>query len=271
MLTFAKKCHFQKSYFNFIFMKKLLFLLTFFSFVIATNAQELSYGFLIGGNLSTMKIGTELSLNSDVDNCRKPLMLGFKEGLFLEYSFLDFLGVQAELSFSELGYRLKLDSETNSEVSAGQMTFHRTISSQGDGKTVINDISLSLLLKCYLFNRHLSVDLGVQPDWVLSTYREESLVKKETITYEGEVMSQTTIETNDASSVQFNSRNLSIIGGATYYINEKLFVSARYMFGMKDNFVKEVGYLKGDEYIIENIDQLSRNRVVQLTLGLRFK
>lgn len=281
-------------------MKRFLLLVTFISAITLSQAQKLHYGFHAGTNLSTMKIGNELYLNSDYENCRKPFLVGFSEGLFVEYTPFKFLGFQGEISFAEYGYRLKIQRETNDvthyEGDFKGMSQSKTTISNGNGNTTINSINISLLLKFYLAKQHLSIDIGAQPNWVISTYRKENLTITEssTTTFNGELLEQKTETKNEniAESVPFNSSSFSLIGGMTYYINPKIFVSARYIFGLKDVFTKKVLHLQevprldnegnpvigGDgEPVIDFVpyeevtDQLSKHRVIQLTLGLRFK
>lgn len=252
-------------------MKRLILLTALTLLLSSTNAQKLHYGFFMGTNISTMKLGTELYLNNDYDNCNKSFSLGFREGVFVEYSFLNFLGIQGEFSFGEYGYRMNLHNKTTDEILYNGMTIYETTISEGEGKTILNSISFSLSVKFYLLKQRLAIDFGAQPNWVLSAYRKESLILDKTITLDNEVIGQERSEKNIANSIPFNPDNISIIGGATYYINTKMFVSARYMFGLRDNFIKEVGYLEGKEYTTKNIKQLSKDRVIQVTLGFRFR
>lgn len=247
-------------------MKRILLLAVFVLTLTSADAQKLHYGFFAGTNLSTMELETALYLNTDSDNCKTPFLVGFREGLFVEYSFLNFLGIQGEVSFGEYGYRMKL-SDTKELPVDGEMFYTNY---EGSGKTVINDISVSLLLKFYLFKQHLSIDLGTQPSWTLSAYRKESLLTTVTNS-DGVILGQEPPTEYDGAVEYFNKENFSVIGGATYYINPKIFVSARYMFGLKDVLTKSAGYVEGKDYVVRNIDQKSRHRVIQLAFGFRFR
>lgn len=248
-------------------MKKFLLLATLVSFVMITKAQDFHYGIFAGASLNNMKIATDLYLGSDIDNCRKQMTVGFQFGSFAEYSFNKHLGIQAELSYSQYGYRLDLEQETTMDLEdLGSMT--TTV--LGNGRTSTKNINLVLMFKYYMLNKHLAIDLGVQPNWITSVMRHEE--GSTSITFNGEVMSEESTDTTFhlKRGTEFHPFNFSIIGGATYYINKNIFVSARYIFGLKDIFIKEVGYIRDEDYVIESIDQLSKNRVIQLSLGWRF-
>lgn len=252
-------------------MKKTLFLAAFIFSLTLAQAQKLHYGYLAGANLNRMKLDTELYLNCDYDNCKRPFALGFREGIFVEYTFLDFLGIQGEVSFNEYGYRLKINNETSREYPIEEgMTIVETSISEGRGKTIMNDISVSLLLKFYLCKQRFSIDLGAQPSWTLSAYREEEVSVTTAVSLDGVELGRETTNSEFSNSIPFAPYNFSVIGGASYYINKNIFVSARYMFGLEDIFSKEAGYIVDEEYIIKTIPQESKNRVIQLSLGLRF-
>lgn len=248
-------------------MKKFLLLLTFISFVMMTKAQKFHYGIFAGANLNNMKIATDLYLGSDIDNCKKQMTVGFQGGGFAEYSFNKYIGIQAEFRGSQSGYRLNLENEETLDLEElGSMT--TTI--LGKGKTTIKSLNLALLFKCYLLNQHLAIDLGVQPNWIksISRYEEGST----SVTFNGEVMSEESTDTTFhlKRGTDFHPFNFSIIGGATYYINKNIFVSARYIYGLKDIFIKEVGYIIDGDYVIESLDQISKDRIIQFSLGWRF-
>ena len=249
-------------------MKRLLSLAAFISLFTIAYSQEFHYGVFAGTNLSTMKIGNELYLCSDVDNCKKQMTVGFHGGAFAEYSFNKYLGVQAEFSYSQYGYRLKIDKEDSYALGEmGSMVTHVT----GKGGSRIDNINLSLLFKCYLFNKRVAIDFGVQPNWALSARRQEEIIT--TVSLNDEVMNEEVIDTtfNLKKGSEFHPFNFSVVGGATYYINENIFLSARYIFGLKDIFMREVGYFTDDnKYYTEIQNQISKNRVIQIALGWRF-
>ena len=117
---------------------------------------------------------------------------------------------------------------------------------------VVNDISLSLMLKWYVLNKRLAIDLGVQPNFVcnvrsveLSSFGIDSL----NVNIQHEVISDTTYLMK--KDVEYLPFTLSVIGGMTYYFNDMFLMSVRYSFGLTDLFVKEVGYL---DALLESIE-----------------
>lgn len=249
--------------FNLNMMKKILLFFICVTFIKIVNAQEFHYGLFAGANLNTMKIGSDL-YSGGIDNTDKLMTIGFRGGAFAEYSFNKNVGVQSELSFSQSGYRI-INENINE---AGNERFIYT----NKQERIINDISLDLIFKWYLFNQRLAIDLGVQPSLTCSVRNvsEQSFSRDSlNINMSKQVLSETT--TLMKRNEEYRSFNLSVIGGASYYIKKNVFVSARYIFGMTDIFTKEVGkFNENNEYIIERKNQLSRKRSLQLCLGWRF-
>lgn len=245
-------------------MKRFIFIVFLVSSFFIGSAQEFRYGIIGGVNLNTMKLANDLYINSDMENTEKLMVLGFNIGGFGEYSFNKHIGVQANLYYSQYGYRLI--NEYKYPMGANEYVF------TDKEERVVNDISLSLMLKWYVLNKRLAIDLGVQPNFVcnvrsveLSSFGIDSL----NVNIQHEVISDTTYLMK--KDVEYLPFTLSVIGGMTYYFNDMFLMSVRYSFGLTDLFVKEVGYLDdNDNYYVDRIKQLSRDRVIQIGFGIRF-
>ncbi len=227
------------------------------------NSQDFHYGLYAGANINTMKIANDLYINSNVDDTEKLMSLGFRAGFFGEYSFNDYFGVEMDLSFSQHGYRLMNEFEfygDNSQI---------TLSTKEEKMS--NDISLALMFKYYTLNKKLSIDLGVQPAYtfMVRSFASETLKQDSlNVNFSSNLLVDTVLVLDKST---YNPFNLSVTGGVTCYFSENVFMTIRYMFGLTDLFVKEVG--KFDEegcYYTERVNLLSRNRVLQLGLGWRF-
>lgn len=248
-------------------MKKIFFLLVFVLTLTLVRSQEFHYGVVAGANLATMKVGSESYIGNDVDNTIKRMSLGFRCGAFAEYSFAENIGLYAELGFSQYGYRMSLDNETAYDIDGGNTMINKV---DAEERTRFNDMSLSLMLKWYMFDKHLSVDLGVQPSLTASVKCSER--GGSSVIYNGEEMNSDSYDrTYNLRKNEYRPFNFSVVGGMTYSFCKNVFVSARYMFGLTDIFVKEVGrFDDSGEYFIEAENQLSKNRVIQIGLGWKF-
>lgn len=227
------------------------------------NSQDFHYGLYAGVNVNTMKITNDLYVSSDVGNTEKLMSLGFRAGLFGEYSFNDSFGIEVDMSFSQHGYRLMNEFEfygDNSKI---------TLSNKEEKMS--NDISLALMFKYYTLKKKLSIDLGIQPAYtfMVKSFASEMLIQDSlNVNFSSNSLGDTVFVMDKST---YNPFNLSMVGGVTCYFSENVFMTVRYMFGLTDLFVKEVGKFDEDGcYHTEPVNQLSRNRVIQLGLGWRF-
>lgn len=244
-------------------MKKYIYLILFLTIVKISASQEFHYGLYAGANINTMKIANDLYINSDSDKTEKLMALGFRGGLFAEYSFNEHIGIQADLSFSQYGYRLINEMEFYGDNT--KITF------SNKEERMTNDISLALMFKYYILDKKISFDLGLQPSYTAAVrvFTSERLTQDSlNVNFSSNSLTDTIFRMDKSS---YRPLNLSVIGGLTCYISKNVFFTMRYMFGMTDLFVKEVGRFDEEgNYSIEKINQLSRNRVIQLGLGWRF-
>lgn len=252
-------------------MKKFLLLTAFISLFSLAQAQEFHYGVFLGANLNTMKIDNNLLIGSNPDFCKKQMTTGFNGSAFAEYVFGEHIGVQAELGFAQYGYSLKLDNEASFPMEdVGTVTTKEF----GEEKTTLNSINLALMFKCYFFDQHLAIDLGVQPNWACSVSRHDEIYTS--VALDGQILDETSIDTTMKldRSTSFHPFNFSAIAGATYNINKNFFVSARYIHGFMNTFFKdeEAGYFENGEYVIKTVrtEYLSKRRSIQLAIGWRF-
>lgn len=244
-------------------MRKYIYLVLFLTIVKFSVSQEFHYGLYAGANINTMKIANDLYINSNFDKTEKLMTLGFRGGVFAEYSFNEHIGIQADLSFSQYGYRLINEMEFYGDNT--KITF------TNKEERMVDDISLALMFKYYILNKRLSFDLGVQPSYTASVrvFTSELLAQDSlNVNFSSQSLTDSTFRMDKS---KYNPVTLSVMGGVTCYINKNVFFTMRYMFGLTDLFVKEVGRFDEEgKYYIDKVNQLSRNRVIQLGLGWRF-
>lgn len=247
-----------------VFMRRFLLLSILFSLFFVVRSQDFRYGFFAGANLNTMKLADELYIHNDKENTDKLISLGFRAGFFGEYSINKHLGIQADLSFSQYGYRLINELEFIGENNS--IIYDKKI------ERMSNDISLALMFKFYLLDKRVAIDIGLQPSYTcdMREFDEEKLmIDSLHVNFSTTILSDSIIHMK--KDANYNAFNLSAIGGITCMLSDHFFFNARYVFGLTDIFVEEVVRFDDyDTYYTEAVNQLSRNRVVQLGFGWKF-
>ena len=204
-------------------MKKVLLLAA--CVVMASGAfAQFSWGIKGGLNISSL---TEVPSNQ--------MKTGIYVGAFAEYQFNDFIAIQPEVVYSRQGVAYDIVKENN-------VTERNRIRA--------NYINIPILAKVYLLD-NLSLDLGPQIGFVLTA---KDFYKS--------------VDTNDGRDVtnfksqmdknNYNVVDFSIAMGATYKLNENIFVSARYGLGITNFFNKDKTGVNG------------KNSVIQLGMGFAF-
>lgn len=243
-------------------MKKILLILLFVSLFSQISAQEFRFGIFGGVNVNTMELSPDCYINNDIESTEKLMSLGFRGGFSAEYIFGEHLGLQTDLFYAQYGYRLineiKFVGE-NSKIVLGNKE-----------ERVTHDISLSLMLKYYLFDQKIALDLGVMPSctYMVRAFTEETLsIDSMNVNFSCNTLTDSTYIIGRDEG--YNMLSLSAIGGLTYYVSDNVYFSMRYVYGLTDLFFNNVGE-KRRYNNNEKTDVLSRNRVIQLGLGLRF-
>ena len=217
-------------------MNKKLALLVCFLTVLGIRIQAQEYtpivGFYIGGNFHNVGITKALYYDDsepialtnpetnavtgymyrEIKNPSVSVGAGLVVGAFYEYMFNDFLGVQAELLGCKNGYHI------SGNVTQPNTSDTTTYKYYGNVKAI--SIDLACLLKIHLIEDRLNIDLGVQPSYCLRLTKETKIDQHQS------VISYTTDE--------YSPFNCSAIIGATVFVYDNIFVSARYNFGFID-------------------------------------
>ncbi|MDR2651691.1 MAG: PorT family protein [Prevotellaceae bacterium] len=137
--------------------------------------------------------------------------IGLQAGVFAEFFISNRLGLQPELHYSMQGGK------------------------DDDGTEKFDYVNLPIILKIYVLKRDLSIDVGVQPGYLLSAKRVG--------TYAGDYYDRLD-----------NKLDVAIALGASYKFAERFHVGLRYNYGT-------IKYAKSIEH---------RNLVSQLFVGVRF-
>lgn len=206
-----------------LIMKKVLLLAA--CVVMATGAfAQFSWGIKGGLNVSSL---TDVPTNQ--------MKTGIYVGAFAEYKFNDFIAIQPEVVYSRQGVAYGIVKEGDSKLR---------------NRVRANYINIPVLARLYLLD-NLTLDLGPQIGFVL-TAKDFS---KGVDTSDGRdvVNAKSRLDKNSYNVVDF-----SIAMGATYNLNENLFVSARYGLGITNFFDKDLTGIKG------------KNSVIQLGMGFVF-
>lgn len=211
-------------------MKKItiLFLCAFFTF---SFAQEINYGFKLGGNLSNLR-GDYPTINDPEVSLSNKNKVGFHVGAFLEYEINDRFSVQPEFLLSTQGNVVEVVEAYFDDVSNQN---ERITNSQTTNLTYLN---LPIMLK-YHITEKFDVELGPQIGFVVgaksklgyedANFPEDNesitinLLQDGTYNYLGE-----TLEIRSS----INRLDYGINLGASYDLTEKIFVQARYYLGL---------------------------------------
>ncbi len=228
-------------------MKKyLLFFAIIFIVCQGIKAQEFHYGIIAGPTFNRMTLDTEYHINLDKE--RNPLYLGFKIGVFGENKF-NIFGMQYELSYDQLGSRVQWDEEilNTSIMQTKEFFFQR--------------ISLDILGKLYILNDYLSIDLGVEPSYIISAMKHEDI----TIDNRSD-KNKTTLKKGD----DYSPFNIAVGGGICTYISQNITLSLRYMLELTNTLQKETISITDTGIVNNTIKTLSKNRTFYIMLGWRF-
>ncbi|UYW01484.1 PorT family protein [Flavobacterium agricola] len=194
-----------------------------------TSKSEFTIGLKGGYNLSKLSDVSHLSL-------KNKSLSGFHAGAFVELPITKGISLQPELLYSTQGSRVEATNADGSSVD------------KYDSR--INYITLPVLVKVYLTQR-LSVEAGPQFALLTQAHADGNTYKIDDVS---ENVNINKFKHNIKDQVENFDFDLAV--GASYKLPLNLFVSARYVWGVKD--------------IAKNSDSKSKNQLFQLSAGLRF-
>lgn len=186
-------------------MKKFLLLILHLLIGINLNAQENIFGIRTGIGRSTLKMDYA---GSDSDFVSKG-KLSFYLAAFAEHKIARNFALQGEVSISSTG---------------GRNTFYDDEGSKNTNAITLGKLSIPLMLKYYC-NQRFSINGGVIPSFILETISENRNNGKLFSTLLGDSIDIK----NDVKVFELNP-----FLGVEFHISRKIFLDARYIFGIYD-------------------------------------
>lgn len=242
-------------------MKKIIILTIFTMLCTISKAQEINYGFKVGGNLSNLSGDYPDDPDPEISSDNKSI-LGVNLGFFLEYGLSRNFSVQPELLVSTQGGKLETKEEYFSNLTN---EVERASLTQTTNLTYIN---LPVMFK-YHINDKIDIEFGPQIGYAISAkadldYEDQNYPEdNESITLDllsdgSDTFLGQRIEWKES----FNRLDYGINLGVSYDFTYKLFAQARYYYGLStidDNSTFGVDYNSWD----------LKNSVIQLSLGYK--
>lgn len=289
-------------------MKKIfqIFILTLISY---TAQAQLQYGFKTGLNFNQiqsddLRAGEELDSNT-----------GFHIGAIFGYGFTDLMGVRGELLYSIKGGRVRYDGEGVFPVQADNGQNFIIVGNRRSTQRITNsyiEIPVTFYAKPLEW---LEVSLGAQAGFLVTSTSAGQLIINGETTVNGQTFNVDEFDfdlTNDYRKDNFddvlnpgqvveiageeaslpstvgayyeypedlgnlyNPLDLSLVAGASFFINKGLFISSRLNYGLSDITNNEADLVNGlneaDNTIVPEIrSDEDNNFAVQISVGFIF-
>lgn len=196
-------------------MKKLLLVASIVLMGVGVNAQEFRFGPKAGFAMSTMKIDEK---QDDLSARKMSAKYTFYIGGMAEYKINDNFGLQAEVLYSPLGAKEKIDGINAGVVFVGEQT-----------KVELGTILVPVSAK-YFFTENISVAAGANFGVIL-TAKQKTVVGSDfvSIDVEGEDGSGEVDIKKDIKKL-----NIAPFVGVEYMLENGLFFDARYSLGVSN-------------------------------------
>lgn len=196
-------------------MKKLLLVASIVLMGVGVNAQEFRFGPKAGFAMSTMKIDEK---QDDLGARKMSPKYTFYVGGMAEYKINDNFGLQAEVLYSPLGAKEKIDGVNAGVVFVGEQT-----------KVELGTILVPVSAK-YFFTENISVAAGANFGVIL-TAKQKTVVGSDfiSIDVEGEEGSGEVDIKKDIKKL-----NIAPFVGVEYMLENGLFFDARYSLGVSN-------------------------------------
>lgn len=196
-------------------MKKLLLIASVVLMGVGVNAQEFRFGPKAGFAMSTMKIDDK---QDDLGARKMSPKYTFYVGGMAEYKINDNFGLQAEVLYSPLGAKEKIDGVNAGVVFVGEQT-----------KVELGTILVPVSAK-YFFTENISVAAGANFGVIL-TAKQKTVVGSDFISID--------VEGEDGSGEvdikkDIKKLNIAPFVGVEYMLENGLFFDARYSLGVSN-------------------------------------
>ena len=181
-------------------MKKIILTIALFISVITISSAQFTIGPKAGLNLSKEYYGEKI-VDEDIN-----FNPGVNAGLFGKYMLNDIFGIQAELLYSQQGFK--------SNISL--MDYDGILISMGY-KNLSHYLNIPLVFKYYPLKRFY-IEAGPQVGFCFSSNISPS------------------DRGDNAPNVDYNAINFSLVGGLGVYLSDRLSLNARYNHGLTHTF-----------------------------------
>ena len=254
-------------------MKKLLLLI---AIIAGTSlfAQDLSYGLKAG-----LAYGGGKTTDADYNSLFKPTV-AFTIGAFAEFKFSDQFAVRPELNFLQTSFK---GTAENVNVNYFETLLGGPFAVNNEKTGSRSYLNIPVLLEYYVMDG-LSINAGPYISFLMSAKNDgKFLAYVPTDAYEqafialgydldGELNDWVTLSVSDNEDVkdEYKSTDIGLALGATYNLENGMFVDVRYNLGFNDqnDDPDAVGTASGDLY--GQADYAIHNRIAQFTIGYRF-
>ena len=230
-------------------MKKLLLLI---AIIAGTSlfAQELtSYGVKAG-----LAYGGGKTTDADYNSLFKPTV-AFTIGAFAEFKFSDQFGVRPELNFLQTKFK-----GTGEDVQFNELFGGLKVNNEINGTR--NYLNIPVLVEYYVMDE-LSINAGPYVSFLMSAKDDGKFTL-----YHPLLGEQVAVSDNEDVKDNYKSTDFGLALGATYNLDNGLFIDARYNLGLNDQDAKTKGTTSGSG--LGQADYAIHNRIAQFTLGYRF-
>lgn len=248
----------------------LICLLAVFGLRIQAQMEQFAVGFYLGGNVHNMSIGEEFYYDDErpipikdeamnvvdytylkINNPSESAYFGPNIGGFFEYRFNDYFGVQVDLMFNRTGYYISGNVDQPNITDTTNFNYKATVKA--------TNLNIGATAKLHLLDDHLSVDLGIVPDFCFKLSKDiDRGTQKSSISY---------------TSKEYNVVGCGVLFGISGYFAEVFYIGLHYNLGFTNVLKTKTPYLnEASQEVAYNYENApSKSSSLQLTIGMRFK
>ena len=291
-------------------IQRLLFLLLVLVSTLSVSAQDkkIGYGFRAGLSYSKFSGPSEIGPNGeDLESFSNDK--GFHIGASFSYKFTDLVGVRAEFMYSQRGSNINYDGPSYYVV--GRDLFPYTLKGTRQQKLNVNNTFIDIPVMLYYKFGKLEIFGGLNTGFLIGSTGAGSVriedVTNGTLTPDpflgltldynfkkdkagGASVERTTLYVNglpfsepsslgayyefdERDKMQYKTLDFGLVGGASLYFNEGLFVSWRYIYGLGDvdrnDYDISLQTLNSDNTHVHRADN-NRSLSMQFSVGFSF-
>ena len=291
-------------------MRHFLLLILPLTFSLSLSAQEFSGGFRAGLNFISFSGDQEMSSVSDATYETFNRTTGFHVGATFALAFTDLVGIKADLMYSQKGGEIRYEGPSYFYLYANQDDLEGSVifgdrNSEYDVVNSFIDIPLTAyyrlgpleieggLSAAFMVNSRVSGGatyntntFGLDNDIVFNVdgnYFQDRAGGGGVISRSSTPLPRTDVFPPDVISAYYNSNSdeklyrrldFAAVIGLSFYLNNGLFIGARYQHGLTDATLGENDLRITNEDLVGgrefNTEDTDNSRVIQASLGFRF-